>query len=311
MSQPKIYVLHENPLWFGPLRDALDRIDVPYEDWMVVEGVTNLQDIPPEGIFFNRLSASSHRRGHRYAIEYAETMLAWLEYCGRRVVNGRHCLTLEVRKFDQYARMMAHGIQVPKSVAVVGLDHLVQAAEDLGCESFVIKPNRGGKGLGVQRFDSVAALQESVQNGEISENASLDGVFLVQDYIEPKTPDVIRSEFIGGMYHYSVRVDTSEGFELCPADSCGIDQKPQRDKFTVLKNYDHSCLRLYDAFLQNEKIDVAAIESIEAADGTRYAYDVNINTNYNLGAEERAGVEVGAYDRLAQYLKDELEKSHE
>ena len=30
-------------------------------------------------------------------------------------------------------------------------------------------------------------------------------------------------EFVGGEFLYAVRVDTSQGFELCPADACRID----------------------------------------------------------------------------------------
>lgn len=319
----KIFVMHENQPWFEPLEKAFKAKGVEIGNWEVIEGVAPLQARPPEGVFFNRMSASSHTRDHRYAIEYAETLLGWLESHGRKVVNGRHTLTFETRKFDQYALLQAAGIKVPQTIAAVGEEALIKAAQDIGKEPFIVKPNRGGKGLGVQLYPSVSALEEAIKNGEIASAQSLDGVFLVQEYIAAKTPHVIRCEFIGGKFHYAVQVDTSGGFELCPADSCSIDQKDKAapaptngefcmadpsaaQKFVVMPDYTHANIAAYEAFLQEHKIDVAAIESIETEDGTRYTYDINVNTNYNKAAEEQGGVPLGAYDRLAEYLMEQL-----
>lgn len=314
----KIYVLHENPEWFKPLEESLKKIGAPYESWVTIEGTTDLSALPPEGIFFNRLSASSHTRDHRHAIEYAETVMAWLERHGRKTINARHTLTFEARKFDQYSQLDAFGIKLPKTIAAVGKESLVQAVKDLGQEPFIVKPNRGGKGLGVKLFHSLEQLENALKDGGIEECRSLDGVFLVQEYIEAREPKIIRAEFIGGKYHYAVEVDTSEGFELCPADACSIDDKPAGgdfcmadslgDKFTILTDYHHENIARYEEFLAEQKIDVAAIESIEAKDGTRYTYDINVNTNYNKTAESKTpDLKQGAYDRLAEYLVAELD----
>ena len=42
-----------------------------------------------------------------------------------------------------------------------------------------------------------------------------------------------------------------------------------------------------ERFLAANEIDIAAIEYVEAADGTPYVFDVNTNTNYNRAAEMR------------------------
>ena len=57
---------------------------------------------PPAGIFYNRMSASSHTRDHRYAPELTGAVLAWLKRHGRIVVNGERALQLEVSKVAQY-----------------------------------------------------------------------------------------------------------------------------------------------------------------------------------------------------------------
>ena len=112
---------------------------------------------------------------------------------------------------------------------------------------------------------------------------------------------------------YAVEVDTSEGFELCPADACAAGDAfcpasdEPRSKFTIIEDIYPALMRRYEAFLATNAIDVAGIEFISDADGTVYTYDVNTNTNYNPEAEARAGRSGMA--ELACYLGGELERS--
>src|SRR4030095_3315770 len=103
---------------------------------------------------------------------------------------------------------------------VVGKQHLAEAAANLGFP-VILKHNRAGKGLGVRLFLSAAALAEHLASDDFQE--SVDGIMLVQRYIQAPAPFITRVEFIGGLFLYAVRVDTSQGFELCPADACRID----------------------------------------------------------------------------------------
>ncbi|MFT4762442.1 MAG: hypothetical protein ACI9LN_004428, partial [Saprospiraceae bacterium] len=56
----KIYVIHENEDWVLPLRAAFNQLNLPYEEWFVDNLTLDLNSIPPEGIFYNRMSASAH-----------------------------------------------------------------------------------------------------------------------------------------------------------------------------------------------------------------------------------------------------------
>ena len=145
----KIFVIHENDAWVEPLRAAFARIGTPYEEWFLDEGVLDLTTPPPEGVFYNRMSASSHTRGHTYAPEYAGAVIEHLERHGRLLVNGRRALQLEVSKVAQYAALAGFDIPTPPTIAVVGTQHLEAAAEKLGFP-VILKHNRAGKGLGVQ-----------------------------------------------------------------------------------------------------------------------------------------------------------------
>ena len=52
----------------------LKNLGIEFEDWHVEKANIDLGKNPPEGIFYNRMSASSHVRGHRYAPEFTATI---------------------------------------------------------------------------------------------------------------------------------------------------------------------------------------------------------------------------------------------
>ena len=79
----QIHVIHENPAWLPPLAEALDRRGLPWTDWFLDAGTFDLAAPPPEGVFYNRMSASSHTRDHRYAAELTAGVPAWLTRWGR------------------------------------------------------------------------------------------------------------------------------------------------------------------------------------------------------------------------------------
>ena len=127
-----------------------------------------------------------------------------------------------------------------------------------------------------------------------------------------QVPLITRAEFVGGRFIYAVEVDTSEGFELCPADACAVVDaactaaEEPRPKFTIIDHIDAGLKRRYEAFLAANDIGVAGIEFVSDTAGAVYTYDVNTNTNYNRDAEARAGR--SAMTTLALYLGAELDR---
>jgi hypothetical protein len=307
-----IHVIHENAAWVEPLAAAFVREGLPWRDWFLDGGVFDLSRPPPEGAFYNRMSASSHTRDHRYAAELTTAVLAWLERHRRRVVNGSRALDLEISKARQYAALETAGIRTPDTVVVAGRELLVEAARrHFGGGPFILKPNRGGKGLGVRLFHSLRAFADYLDSPDYE--APVDGLNLLQQYVRAPAPLITRAEFIGGRFMYAVEVDTSDGFELCPADACAVGDafcpagEEPRAKFTIIDDIDPALIRRYEAFLAANTIDIAGIEFIKDTNGTFYTYDVNTNTNYNPDAEARAGRSGMA--ELARYLGGELAAS--
>jgi hypothetical protein len=292
-SSTKIYVIHENDAWVEPLRAAFAEIDAPFEEWFLSEGLLDLSQAPPPGVFYNRMSASSHTRDHRYAAELTGGVLAWLESHGRKVVNNGRALQLEISKVAQYAELAKFGIRTPRTVAAVGRDNIIAAAH-LISSPFITKHNRAGKGLGVKLFQSIDALRAHVDGPDFA--PSVDGITLIQRYIQAPKPFITRVEFVGRRFLYAVRVDTSKGFELCPADVCAVgdafcpaNAPAATPQFQILDNFTHPIIDRYRKFLAANGIGIAGIEFIVDREGQLYTYDVNTNTNYNSAAEAEAG----------------------
>lgn len=307
----KVYIIHENDEWTDHLIKRLEELQVPHEAWHLDQGTVNLAEAPPEGVFYSRMSASSHTRGHRYAPELAASVIAWLEAHGRKVLNGSRALQLEVSKVAQYLALEAHGVRTPKTIAAVGKDQILLAAEQFSGQRFITKHNRAGKGLGVQLFHSYQGLKEYVLGPDFEE--PVDGITLIQEYIESPESYITRCEFVGGQFVYAVQVDTSEGFELCPADACQIgdlfcpvgEEAPAKPKFQIQTDFSEEIIEKYKQVLVSNGIQVAGIEFIKDKDGNIYTYDINTNTNYNADAEAAAG-KFGMLE-LAKFLKQELE----
>jgi hypothetical protein len=288
---PRIYVIHENDAWVAPLRREFEARSLPYAEWFLDEGVLDLRSVPPAGVFYNRMSASSHTRDHRYAAEYAGAVLAWLKRHGRTVVNGERALQLEVSKVAQYQALATFDVETPPTLAVIGKSNIPAAAERLGFP-LILKHNRGGKGLGVRLFLSADALAEHLDGPSFEQ--PVDGITLVQRYIKAPAPLITRVEFVGGQLLYAVAVDTSEGFELCPADACRVAAADASgvcpaQKFRILRDFAHPLIPRWQAFLAANDIAIAGVEFIVDEAGRAFTYDINTNTNYNPEAEARDG----------------------
>jgi hypothetical protein len=282
----QVHVIHENPDWYAPLGAAFDAAVVPHEQWLLGDGVLDLSEPPPPGVFWSRMSASSHTRGHPLAKEHTRGVLSWLHAHGRRVVNGRRVLELEMSKVDQLTALAAAGFDVPRTVAVAGAAELPAAARKLPVP-FISKHNQGGKGLGVHMFDSHDDFDAYL--GSAGYELPVDGITLVQEYLRAVQPRITRVEVVGGEFIYAITADTAlGGFQLCPADACAAGQAGGPGLFALRPGFDHPIIGRYLDFARRHGIEIAGFEFIETADGRLVTYDVNTTTNYNATVEATA-----------------------
>ena len=111
-------------------------------------------------------------------------------------------------------------------------------------------------------------------------------------------------EFVASKFLYAVKVDTSQGFELCPAEACELESNcptEEIEKFTIVKDFSIPNISDYENFLKQSDIGIAGIEIIYDMNGDYWTYDVNTNTNYNPQAEHKGGQ--NAAEEIANYLQ--------
>ncbi|MCY4397789.1 MAG: alpha-L-glutamate ligase [Gemmatimonadetes bacterium] len=304
----QINVLYENPAWIPPLQEALETEGFHVRLVHVNEGSIDPATPPPQGVWINRISPSSHTRGHVHTVELTRQLLYWLESHGRRVVNGLSAFELEMSKFRQDLVLRRHGIRTPRTVLAVGREHLLEAAAAFD-GPFITKHDQGGKGLGIQLFHRPGELEKYLDREGF--DAGPGARMILQQYIRAPEPFITRVEVVGGRFLFAMRSSTADGFELCPSDVCNpmpADRANGRIGATGL--FSRSPITAEDPLVQSylrlcneERIEIAGIEFVEDARGNRYTYDINGTTNYNRTLGDRIGVdgmrEVARYVRWA------------
>ena len=298
-------IVYENEDWLKPLSEQLLAQSVPFKTIFLDKGYFEFDQAPESGVYFNRLSASATSRDHHSSLVFGHSFLRYLEFSGVTVINGSQAFALETNKWKQILALKEEGIRTPRTALVVGNE---RELENQGLNfgfPFIYKYNCGGKGLGVELFRTESEFQEFIRSRRWAR--SPDGVHLLQQYIVAPEPIIRRYEFIGGKFHYGIKVDTSEGFQLCPAEACSTDRcqvSGDRSLFEIDREIDWALVEQYERVLERNAISVCGIESIIDSMGTVYTYDINCNTNYAPNVESQ--VEVAAISALSTFLKQKV-----
>ena len=222
-----IGILYEHPEWFKLLFGELDRRGIVYEKLYADEHWFDPAARESRySLVVNRVSPSSYLRGHAASILYTRQYLAHLQEIGTPVVNGAAAYRLETSKALQLLLFEKLGVRYPRARVVNHPSQLVHAAEGLSYP-VIVKPNVGGSGALMQRFESPDALAEASSAGGL--DFGIDRTALVQEYLAPAEGAIVRVEVLNGEYLYGIKIhtDPTEGFNLCPADICQVPQMLQ------------------------------------------------------------------------------------
>ena len=114
----------------------------------------------------------------------------------------------------QYKELETFGIRTPKTIYCHSKESIIKSGNFFK-KPFITKHNRAGKGLGVKLFNNKKELESYVSSKDFE--PSIDGITLLQEYIDAKPKVITRVEFVNSKFIYAVEVDASDGFELCPA----------------------------------------------------------------------------------------------
>src|SRR6202047_2580439 len=197
-----IAIYYEQPNWFVPLFQQMDARGV---NWLKLDARYHQYDAAsPEreySLLFNRMSPSAWQRGMGHGIFYTLNYLKHLEGKGVRVVNGYRCFNHEISKALQLTNLEKLGLPYPKARVINHPSQALEAAEAIAYP-VVIKPNIGGSGAGIERFNSAAELRAAVEANRLY--FGIDSTALVQEAFTARDAIITRVEVLGGKFLYAI-----------------------------------------------------------------------------------------------------------
>jgi D-ala D-ala ligase C-terminus len=321
MSKP-IAIYYEQPNWFKPLFAELDRRGTPYVKLYAAEHAYAIEDHPEErfSLVVNRMSPSAWNRDHGDCIFYTLGYLEHLQARGVRVINGLKAFRTELSKAGQLSLLDSLGLPYPKARVIHRPEQAVAATEGLRWP-VVVKPNIGGSGAGVKRFDTPGHLQAAAEAGELA--FGLDSTALVQEFIPARDAHIVRVEVLNGKYLYAIKVHiTGETFDLCPADICrtptGIElnraacalDAPKTGISVEAYQPPAEVIADVERIMAHAGIELGGIEYItDDRDGQRLYYDVNALSNFVADGPRVIGFD--PFQKLVDWLENEAATQHQ
>ena len=287
LSAP-IAIVDEHPEWSGRLIAELQNRRLPFEK---IDHSSHAYDPrerrPRYSVIVNRSSPSSHRRGHGNVLFYAEALLNHYEALGIPVINPVAAYRFEKSKALQADLFERLGVRYPRTVVFNHPDQVSKVVDGFRFP-VIVKPNVGGSGAGIERFDSRADLEARLPAIDLGP----DGVALLQEYLEAEDNAIVRVEVLDGRYLYAIRiVRGAASFNLCPADvcqtaspaatlaACPVDAPAalQVTRFEAPPDAVAQAIALTRA----ASIDVGGVEYlVSRQDGRIYFYDINATSNF-------------------------------
>lgn len=309
-----IGVYYEHPHWFTPFFAELDARGTPYRRLHAEHHGFDPGRRPEYDLVFNRMSPSAWTRGHAQSLFYTQHFLAHLERHGVRVINGSRAYQAETSKALQLSVLRQLGLPYPATHVINDSADAPAAAAELEYP-VVVKPNVGGSGAGIVRFDTPEQLAAAVATGGLE--LGPDHTALVQEFIPSEEGRITRVEVLGGHYLYGIRVYSSgETFNLCPADVCQTTGGAELVRSACPVDAPRNGLRVegYDTPREIAReveqiaaacgIDVGGIEyTIDERNGQLYYYDINALSNFVADAPRVVGFDPVA--RLVDFIEKE------
>ena len=308
-------IYYEHPDWFRPLFAELERRGTPHVKLDASGHAYDAAELPPPySLVFNRMSPSAWLRGRAHAVFYTHSYLTHLERLGVRVINGSRAYVTETSKALQLSLLERLGLPYPRARVFHHASQAPAAAAGLRFP-VVVKPNIGGSGAGVRRFDAPAQLAAAAAGGGIE--LGIDQTALVQEFVPAADGRIVRVEVLGGRYLYAIRIYTpGDTFNLCPADVCQTVDGAALARTACPVDAPENGLRVegytpppdviaeVERLMQAAGIDVGGVEYFtDARDGHRYFYDINALSNFVADAPRVVGFD--PFARLVDYLERE------
>jgi len=315
----KIAFLYEHPTWSNSLIETFQSNDIDLKLINVADLSFRTDKKRPDFNFaVNRINIMPSSGRNSSVVFHTLHYLNWLETMGVTIVNGSHAHLAGASKALQNGMFSKLELHCPQAVAVYQTQDILKAAETIGF-SLIIKPNIGGSGSGIIKFDTYNELETAIQSDKI--NLGIDGTGLVQEYIQ-SDGYVYRIEILGGRLFYSIKQKMmTHTFNYCAADGCSVSQTPENkdssfdycalDQETRIQPFeaDETIVAQVISIIHYAGADLGGVEYLmDTKTGTPCFYDFNPYSNFVSNGQALLGF--SPEQRFVDYIKDTCSKRH-
>jgi hypothetical protein len=227
----RIAVAYEHPVWSQTLLARMVQRGLNVTAVNVADNPAKIADEleRPHDLWVNRINVMPSPGRPSTVSAAGDHLLLQLEQSGQPVLNGYRAHTIGGSKAAQYRLFRQLGLATPATVAVTGgsltpVAAMVDAADHIGYP-VLIKPNRGGSGAGIARFDHRDQLAEALTDDRV--DFGPDGTGVIQEIVTSVDGCIHRVEILDGNLFFGTRQSIRDGvYNYCAADGCSVGQNP-------------------------------------------------------------------------------------
>ena len=308
----KIAYLYDHPTWSERLIDCFHNNGIDLQLINVDELTFNTGSLDMDfRMLVNRVNVMPYEKRDPAIAFHTMHFLNWLELSGVRVVNGARTHYIGASKAMQNGIFSVLGLDAPQAIAIYKTEDTLKAAEKIGFP-VIVKPNIGGSGSNIARFNSSSELALAIEYKLI--DFGVDGSGLVQKYIH-SDGYVYRVEILGDELFYSIKQKIVESkFNYCAAEGCSTDSNNTEhgEEFDYCAIEPSHQIQLHDvsqkilqqviSIIKKTGADIGGIEYfINRETGKPCYYDFNPYSNFVSQGEALLGF--SPEQRFVNYIK--------
>lgn len=309
--------LYEHPTWSQKLIDSFRRNDIELK--LIDIGTLTFDTGELEldfDLLINRVNIMPSADRNSDVVFHTLHFLDWVELMGINIINGSRAHRVGASKAIQNGIFSRLDLRFPAAIAIYRIEDAVAAANTLGYP-VIIKPNIGGSGSDVARFDSAEELTRAIEHKSFT--LGVDGSGLVQEYIQ-SDGYVYRVEILGDDLFYSIKQAVIENqFNYCAADGCSTQSHQEggagdmsycaaesTNQIELLDVPPH-VLQQVKSIVKSATADVGGVEYfMDQKTGMPCFYDFNPYSNFVGDGEDLLGF--SPEQRFVDFIKNEMRR---
>jgi len=294
----KIAFLYEHPTWSNQLIQCFRDNGLDITLINIAEHTYDTGQLKVDyDLLINRVNIMPSETRDLSVVFHTQHFLHWLTFADVKVINGAKAHVIGASKVLQNALFAKLGLDFPKAIALHKIEDAVNALDTIGVP-MIVKPNIGGSGSYIAKYESKQALEEDIAKGNLK--LGVDNTGLAQEYIE-SDGYVYRVEILGDDLFYSIRQKMiSDQFNYCVADGCSISTEESGNEFGFCATENSAAVEVFDVsndilkdvknILRGAEADVGGVEFFvnTKTDAPCY-YDFNPYSNFVSNGETLLG----------------------